>query len=113
MAGPPGISITSPANNAVLSNWSPSINWNQGGSGGYDYSSCQYSFGTSTDWNAGAADWNDGSPESGTWQGASCTGIGADISAPPSDGTQLFVIRAFYNGTATSTMVTIDSRPRG
>ncbi|MDD5165324.1 MAG: hypothetical protein PHG25_02185 [Candidatus Pacebacteria bacterium] len=109
LSGPPGVSIISPANNAVItSSWAPQVNWNQG-AGGYNYTSCQYSFGNSSDWN-GVDDWASG-PSVGSWSGASCTGNGSDILVPTNRGTQLFVIRAFYNGTATTSIRTINYTP--
>ena len=108
-AGPAGVSIIRPAASSFVGLWSPLVNWNQG-VGGYNYSSCQYSFGSSADWD-GTSDWDISSPEYGTWQGASCTGNGADITAPASRGTQMMAIRAFYQGVATSSTHTFTYAP--
>ncbi len=109
LSGPPGVSIIAPTDNATISSaWLPQVNWNQG-AGGYNYTSCQYSFGLTSDWN-GTDDWASG-PSVGSWSGASCTGNGSDILAPTNRGTQLFVIRAFYNGTATTSIRTINYIP--
>jgi hypothetical protein len=102
-AGPPKPVIIRPTANSVNTTWSPQITWNEG-SGGYNWASCQYSFGQSIDWNANTSEWNNGSPEVGTWKGASCTGNGSDISAPTTYGSQILAIRAFYLGTPTSTI---------
>ncbi|MEI6057656.1 MAG: LamG-like jellyroll fold domain-containing protein [bacterium] len=110
-AGPAGISITSPTANQSLAGWSALVNWNQG-VGGYNYASCQYSFGASSHWTPGATDWNVGSPEATAgWHGASCAGNGADIAAPTTYGSQLFVIRAFYNSVATTSLQSFSYTP--
>ena len=110
-AGPAGISITSPNQNQSLTSWSALVNWNQG-VGGYNYSSCQYSFGASSHWTTGATDWNVGSPEAAAgWRGASCAGNGADITAPTTYGSQIFVIRAFYNSVATTSLQSFSYTP--
>ncbi len=114
LSGPPGISIIRPSNSAVVSTWNPLVNWNQG-FGGFNYTGCQYAYGTSTDWDAVNADWLPNTPESNTWIGASCSGNGADISAPQTRGNQIFVIRGITNNaqvnTATSSQVSIYYAP--
>ena len=108
VAGPSSPTVIRPTANEVVSTWSPSVNWSQG-VGGYTYSSCQYSFGTSTNWDTLTSDWIIGS--STAWHGASCTGNGSDLVAPTSSGNQIIAIRAFYNGVATSSVVDFTYSP--
>jgi Concanavalin A-like lectin/glucanases superfamily len=109
LSGPEGVSIVSPTSGASLSTWSPLVDWNQG-AGGYDYTGCQYSFGTSTDWDGANNDWFSSSPEYGTWNGISCTDDGATtINAPPHRGEQILAIRGVYNGNnATTSSAIVD-----
>jgi Concanavalin A-like lectin/glucanases superfamily len=110
--GPPGIQIIRPvAQSVITSSWSPFVNWNNG-AGGYSYTGCQYAYGTSTDWNPSTSDWNNGSPEAGTWLGASCNGNGSDILTPSSRGNEFMAVRANFNGSvATSSTVQFTYAP--
>ncbi len=106
--GPAGISILIPTSNAALNNFSSVIiNWNQG-VGGYNYSSCQFSFGDISNFNTSTSAWTNGN----LWQGASCTGTGQEIAATSTySGNQILAIRAFYNSIATSSIVNFIYQP--
>jgi hypothetical protein len=105
---PAGISVVTPTTNATLASLSPVlVNWNQG-VGGYNYSSCQYSFGNVANFSTSTSAWTDGT----LWQGASCTGSGAEIRATSTySGSQILAIRAFYNSIATSSIVNFTYTP--
>ncbi len=97
---PPTITIDSPTSNQIITNsWTPHVTWNQG-QGGYNFHSCQYSFGTTTDWNG--TSWS-GSEK---WYGTACTGTGSNIPKPTVYGQQILAIRGLDNSNAVATTST-------